>query len=516
MHVVIRSQPGSLRSSTSFALSVTIHGSILLWLALSPQRAAEPRRSLYDEMIKPNERRLVWYNLRQRLPDVAPSAATKVRRPPRALKKFDQTLVAGAADQRTPRQMIFLPAPEIEVPKPLPLPNVVAVAPPPKRVRVFTPPVEKRQPARLTLPEAPEVQAAAAQAKMPVMRRVFTMPAQKRPALAVPLLPDAPGVETAGAQAKMPVMRRVFAMPAQKRPPVAVPLLPDAPGVETAGAQAKMPVIRRGFTAPPEKRQEAADPALPEASGVAPTAVATMAIVGLNPAKAPDFPKPPGSQQAGFSAGPQPRAEGGDAATDGIEVIVVPGLTTRGGAKDGRPTLAIANPDPMSKENLMAAARAPLGAKPHAPPPDPHAARVSSAPDPRLEGRAVYSVAIQMPNVTSYSGSWIVWFAEREPLPGAPPAEVRPPVPLKKVDPKYIADAVRERVEGTVRLFAVIRRDGHVEAVSLVRHLDDRLDRSAAEALTNWVFEPALRNGDPMDVEAVFEIPFRLAPKATR
>ncbi|HEY2013947.1 MAG TPA: energy transducer TonB, partial [Bryobacteraceae bacterium] len=177
---------------------------------------------------------------------------------------------------------------------------------------------------------------------------------------------------------------------------------------------------------------------------------------------------------------------------------------------------AIANPDPMARENLLAAARNSL----HTPPPpeanEPRATRVSSAPDPRLEGRAVYTVAIQMPNVTSYSGSWIVWFAERRPVPGAPPPDVRPPVPTRKVDPKYIAEAVQDRVEGTVRLFAVIRQDGRVESVSLLRHLDDRLDQSAQEALSKWVFEPALRNGVPMDVEAVFEIPFKLAPRAVR
>src|SRR5581483_1559915 len=136
--------------------------------------------------------------------------------------------------------------------------------------------------------------------------------------------------------------------------------------------------------------------------------------------------------------------------------------------------------------------------------------RVSGAPDPSLEGRAVYTLAIQMPNVTSYSGSWIVWFAERE---RAGPGAVRAPSPLRKVDPKYIASAIADGVEGIVRLGAVIRKDGHVEAVKLLRHLDERLDRSASEALAKWEFTPASRDGAPVEVDAVFEIPFRLAPK---
>jgi len=71
-------------------------------------------------------------------------------------------------------------------------------------------------------------------------------------------------------------------------------------------------------------------------------------------------------------------------------------------------------------------------------------------------------------------------------------------------------------VEGKVRLFGVIRKDGRVDNIALIRHVDVRLDRSATEALGQWVFEPAQRNGRPVEVDAVFEIPFLLAPRATK
>ena len=41
-----------------------------------------------------------------------------------------------------------------------------------------------------------------------------------------------------------------------------------------------------------------------------------------------------------------------------------------------------------------------------------------------------------------------------------------------------------------------------------------RLDRSAADALAKWQFQPAKRGGVPVDVDAVFEVPFRLAPRS--
>jgi len=133
-----------------------------------------------------------------------------------------------------------------------------------------------------------------------------------------------------------------------------------------------------------------------------------------------------------------------------------------------------------------------------------------------MDGRAIYMMAIQMPNVTSFSGSWMVWFAERQALPGGPPIEMQPPEPMRKVDPKYIVDAANDRVEGIVRLTAVIRKDGSIDEVELLKHLDNRLDRSAEEALAKWRFEPAKRDGTAVDVDAVFEIPFRLAPKVAR
>jgi outer membrane biosynthesis protein TonB len=45
-----------------------------------------------------------------------------------------------------------------------------------------------------------------------------------------------------------------------------------------------------------------------------------------------------------------------------------------------------------------------------------------------------------------------------------------------------------------------------------MRSLDARLDESAVEAFSKWKFDPATSAGSPVDVEAVVEIPFQLAP----
>jgi outer membrane biosynthesis protein TonB len=44
--------------------------------------------------------------------------------------------------------------------------------------------------------------------------------------------------------------------------------------------------------------------------------------------------------------------------------------------------------------------------------------------------------------------------------------------------------------------------------VRVLRGFDDQLDQNARTALLRWRFRPATKNGQPIDLEAVVEIPF--------
>jgi len=222
------------------------------------------------------------------------------------------------------------------------------------------------------------------------------------------------------------------------------------------------------------------------------------------------------SRPADFSAGPKLNPNGGSGGSNSA-ALSVPDLTIRSGNIDTRNTIMARNtlPKPMAVPTQADALREAakyitvdeIG--------HPSATRVASAPDSRFDGRAVYMMAIQMPNVTSYIGSWLMWYSERTARPVST-AVITAPVVHRKVDPKYIPAAISERVEGTVRLRAVIRADGTVGSVELVRGFDERLDRTAQEALAKWQFAPAMRNGEAIDVDILVEIPFRLAPRAER
>jgi TonB family protein len=145
------------------------------------------------------------------------------------------------------------------------------------------------------------------------------------------------------------------------------------------------------------------------------------------------------------------------------------------------------------------------------------------APDAKPEAifarRRVYSMNVNMPNLNSATGSWILNFSELRSVPAGPQAnpsgEIAEPAPLRKVDPKYPPTLMAEHVEGEVILYAVIRRDGSVDSIQVVRGIDPLLDANSKRALAQWKFRPAERQGQPVDLEAIVHIPFH-APERLR
>lgn len=138
-----------------------------------------------------------------------------------------------------------------------------------------------------------------------------------------------------------------------------------------------------------------------------------------------------------------------------------------------------------------------------------NAAKLSEAEREVFGDRRFYSLTLNMPNLNSAGGSWVIRFAELRQDPRSPAADLSQPMATRKVDPAYPLQLMRENVAGTVILYAVIHADGTVGNVRVLRGVDDRLDRFASEAVAQWKFDPAKKNGAPVDVEATFQIPFR-------
>lgn len=89
---------------------------------------------------------------------------------------------------------------------------------------------------------------------------------------------------------------------------------------------------------------------------------------------------------------------------------------------------------------------------------------------------------------------------------------VTSPVVLFKPQPKYTADAMRAKVQGTVTMSAIVLPDGSVTDIQIVRSLDQSfgLDEEAKKTAAQWKFRPGLLKGEPVAVRILIELDFNL------
>ncbi len=94
--------------------------------------------------------------------------------------------------------------------------------------------------------------------------------------------------------------------------------------------------------------------------------------------------------------------------------------------------------------------------------------------------------------------------------PYRPGSGIEPPRLLREVKAQYTDDARRRGITGGVLLEIVIRSDGSVGEVKVLRGLGYGLDDRAITAVRNWRFAPARRLGSPVDVIVEVEVDFSL------
>ena len=94
--------------------------------------------------------------------------------------------------------------------------------------------------------------------------------------------------------------------------------------------------------------------------------------------------------------------------------------------------------------------------------------------------------------------------------PFRPGSGIEPPTLLREVKGSYTDDARRRGIQGEVLLEIVIRRDGSVGDVRVLRGLDRGLDQRAIEAVRQWRFTAAKRRGVPVDLLVEVAVEFKL------
>ena len=477
---------------SSFLVSVGVHTLAIVGLALIPAYQEPPLsdRPIYDELIRPEEHRIVYYDYKKPLPEVSATERIGTFPRPRGLELSKDAIIATAPHAKSTKQIIWRPVPKLQIERDLPAPNLIlraatavplATPPPPDVPKIDKPNVDapRAEQANISPPQPDADPNKARQdtvkpVEIPKPRRAFVPPpASKQP----PKLPVPVQV------AELPVPDASITGPASVRM-----ALPD--GIGTAA-------FSRGLPPPPD--------APPGAENNKGNGRADVAAVSLNPGKGPI---PEGARSGAFSRAP----DVGEPATGEVSGngLKVPNLTihndhTVADAPKVSPNRKVV----MYAEKLKSIPVSTLSV-----PLRPAARAIPRAIEGRFQGRNVYTMVIPIENFEPYSGDWIIWFAERQAKPGDTPF-VRAPMPLRKyesVEPVLPG----ARTDLRVQVAAMIRQDGKLEGLTLLRNLSPGIDQAVMQDVSAWEFKPATRDSVPVDVDVVIEIPYSLPPQIAK
>jgi len=473
---------------------------------------------------------LVWYSPPRDLPPLRPRGPAKKPSPPGEPEKPlprrgadayhpRQLIISAPVRPNHPRQTLIQPEATPEPQKILPpLPNIVqwaeAKQPPRPKLNIsqqqlakLRPKAPARRPEDIPLPAAPNLEP-----KIGDLNIAASAPLDRKPAL--PMVPtSAPRAALQptpqnGAAAPDIVpevgngngeLQRLIALSATPAPP--------APVVEVPPGN-----LAANVTISPEGTQ-------PGAPGGSPTGTAGRSGSAGGASGSPGGTGGAGGTQLGTGA----VGGGAGAGPPGISITGGnPGATSNmagSGSGIGSPgrtpgTMPPANPLPLKPEPRLRLAE-PDRTRPS---PGFEPIQPGAPPEATLGAKRIYELKEDLPNLTSASGSWVLRYAELDLDPAKPLAGtdgsggLETPQAVRKVDPKYPPALIRARVQGEVVLYAIIRKNGTVDSIRVVRGVDPQLDQNAMAALAKWKFRPAARNGEPVEMEAVVHIPFRIGP----
>ena len=526
----------------SFVLSLCVHAAVVFLLASIKTQPVPSRRPIYDEFVKPESSKIIFYDFRKKAPDVSPVKKVGTSPRPTGEEISKQTAIATSPNPKSKEQFVYIAEPKIELRQDTPLPNLVQKietslpklpAPPKEKPRAFVPPPLDRSPkipSAVPLVDTPAPAAAGRPdpkvptlaAQVPVLpgppkekpRAFVPPPVDHTPKLpiAVPLV-DTPAPSAAGRpDPKLPTLAtqvpvlpgppkekpRAFVPPPADRSakvPTAVPLV-DTPAPSGVGRVDPTPSLIAG------RLPSLPNPAPPAPNPSPGNARADVAVASLHPSETVKNELPAGDRPAEFSRAPEKgKASSGDLAAASV---TVPNLTVRSDkTPPERPPIAAGGKTIIYAERLrnvpMTTFSVPLR---------PASRTIPFAIDRRFQGRNVYTVVVPIENLPAYGGDWIVWFAELSPVAGSTPV-IKAPVPVKKVEPVEPPNP-GPITTARIQLAGSLGIDGHLSKLSVLSRAAPAIEQAAIQDAESWEFKPASRDGMPVSVDVVIEIPFNL------
>jgi len=496
----VRSAGGTTRTTvargyriqpSSFVLSILFHVVVVTGLLLLPQVQSVDRaqnKPIYNDLIKPEEKKIVWYRPppKKALPDVSAQERIGTFPKPRAPQKADIAIIATSPKPKSVKQFIWQPVPKVEIRQDLPAPNLISRA----AMAIPAPPPPPEPKPRVDKPDTQGV-------KSP------------QPNISPPALNgDVNKAEQPNQPVEIPKPRKSFVPPPpnQRPPRVVIPVqtadipLPDA---NISGAASARAVLPDGIGAPSFSQGAPPPPnAPPGPANAAGNGNVDVAVVGLHPNDKGQVPD--GSRPGQFAQAPTV----GEVATGEVKGgIGVPNLTIDG---DRRP-VAPPHVDPPRKVVLYSDRLRSIPISTLSAPLRPATRTIPSSIEGRFRGRDVFTMVIPIENLAEYSSDWIIWFAEREPKSGQV-LNVRAPIPLRKFESvEPVGPGARREMR--VQIAGIITKEGKLEVRALLRNLSPAMESEVLRDAQSWEFKPAMHDGSPVDVDIVLEIPFSLPPQ---
>lgn len=522
----------------SFLISLLYHGALFAIIYASPALLLLMQKSQQESAARRTT--LTYYKISEYLPPIPTAGApAKIARPgepafarqeiisvPHAPSNHEQTVINPNSIKIASERALL---PDLVVWTPLPATPAAAIS---------------QSTAKLILPAIP-VQVIEPATAVPQAAAKLVLPM-----LPVEVIQPAPSIESDAKNISR------LKLPAMPQPSVVAPTLDSVPG-KLAALNLAQPAVELAEPKLPISAQSAANrdlqsasakiveapppPPAPVISGTTgANAAGKLIALGLRPADVQGpLVVPDGNSRGEFSAAPNgnpnasgtPEIKAASKDRNGKNSGTSNGMANRGRNGDQLPGISI-GAGPANAQTTIQGVVASPAASPHPGNAEIHNSRrllatvippripqpqenvpALSAPDAGETADAIfgakkfYSLVLNMPNLASAGGSWVIRFAELSDRPSQ--GSLTAPVAVEKVDPAYPPDLVRDGVQGTVTLYAVIRSDGAVDEIKILRSLDVRLDESARRALSQWRFRPAQKNGAAVDLEAVIQIPFR-------
>ena len=82
---------------------------------------------------------------------------------------------------------------------------------------------------------------------------------------------------------------------------------------------------------------------------------------------------------------------------------------------------------------------------------------------------------------------------------------------VKKIEPSYTAYARDHRINGKVVLLVTVMKDGSVHFVHVINSTAPSLNDAAVEAVRQWTYRPALKNGTAVPIQYTIRVDFRVS-----